>query len=220
VLLCVAILPVVAMAQSAPSTTQPVRGPARWEPEIAKLEAADARRPPPKHPIVFVGSSSIRLWKVQEAFADLPVLNRGFGGSVIEDATFYAPRIVFRYQPRAIVFYSGDNDLAAGHSPQRVADDFAKFHRAVRDHLPDVKLVVIGIKPSVKRVALMQKMHDANAQIRESLSADPHAVFIDVEPEMLGPDGKPRAELFRSDGLHMNEKGYEIWNRLLAPQLR
>ena len=90
---------------------------AKWEKEIAAFEAADQKQPPPKGGIVFVGSSSIRLWDVKKSFPGLPVINRGFGGSQIEDSTHFAERIVFPYEPCAVVFYAGDNDIASGKSP-------------------------------------------------------------------------------------------------------
>ena len=38
---------------------------------------------------------------------------------------------------------------------------------------------------------------------------------MDIDAPMIGPHGKPRAGLFREDGLHLNEKGYALWTRLL-----
>jgi lysophospholipase L1-like esterase len=201
------------------TTTRPT-GPARWEPDIAKFEAEDAKTPPPANPVLFVGSSSIRLWKVNEAFPNLPVLNRGFGGSDIPAVVYFAPRVVTRYKPKTIVFYSGDNDIAAGRSAEQVAEDFAELLAIVRKELPQTKLIVVGIKPSIARWKMIGAMRETNKRIKAMLDATPGAVLIDVEPDMLGPDGKPRAELFRDDGLHMNDKGYAIWNRLLEPYLK
>ena len=149
-----------------------------------------------------------------------PSAPRGFGGAEIADAILFAPRVVLKYKPRTIVFYSGDNDIAAGHSADQVADDFRQFMLLVRRDLPQTKLIVIGIKPSIARWKLSEQMREANRQIRELLAKDANAVYIDVEREMLGNDGKPRPEIFKSDGLHMNENGYAIWNRLLSPQLK
>jgi lysophospholipase L1-like esterase len=214
-----AILVGVASLLHGAQTTH-VAGPARWEAEIAKFEAEDMKSPPHADPIVFVGSSSIRLWKAADAFSDLPVINRGFGGSDIPAVTHFLPRIVTKYRPRAVVFYSGDNDIAAGRSGERVARDFDEFVQRVRKELPDAKLIVIGIKPSIKRWAMIEQMRDANRRIRATIQSTPGVVFIDVEPDMLGADGNPRAELFRDDGLHMNEQGYEVWNRLITPHIK
>src|SRR5207237_7468800 len=110
-----------------PSTAPQLDSSKKWEPEIAAFEDQDRRTPPPAHPIVFVGSSTIRFWKVNEAFPGLPVLNRGFGGSQIDDVNFYFDRVVARYQPSMIVCYSGDNDLNAGTSVARLVHDTRQF---------------------------------------------------------------------------------------------
>src|SRR5579884_2735715 len=112
-------------------TNQPV---SRWEKEIATFEAKDRTNPPPKHAILFVGSSTIRLWNVAHYFPGKQVINRGFGGSQIADVTQFADRIVFPYEPRQIVFYSGDNDLQAGKSPDEVFSDFQKLLKTIHEH--------------------------------------------------------------------------------------
>src|SRR6478672_9509999 len=119
----------------------------RWEADIRKFEEADRQSPPAPGQVVFVGSSSIRLWKLKESFPDVPVISRGFGGSQLGDAAKYAERIVTPYKPRVVVVYAGDNDLAAGKAPTVVRDDYKKFVAAVRGRQPDVKIVFIGIKP-------------------------------------------------------------------------
>ncbi len=134
----------------------------KFEPEIAAFEKQDRAMAPPANPIVFVGSSSIRKWKTADAFADLPVLNRGFGGSSISDAVIFAPRIVLPYRPRTIVFYAGDNDIADQKSPETVAADFAAFLTLVRRDLPETRVVVIGIKPSPEPLAAHRNVRDAN----------------------------------------------------------
>jgi lysophospholipase L1-like esterase len=193
----------------------------RWEGEIRKFEAADREHPPPKGGILFVGSSSIRLWtSLSEDFPNRNALNRGFGGSELEDSTHYADRIVVPYQPRIIVLYAGDNDLARGKTPQRVLEDYQSFVRRVRQKLPDVKIVYLAIKPSPARIALLEQMRAANDLIRRYLASQRNLSYVDVFTPMLGRDGTPRPELFGPDGLHMNRQGYELWKDLLAPELQ
>lgn len=192
----------------------------RWEPAIRAFEAQDRKTPPAKGGIVFVGSSSIRMWDVEKSFPGLGVLNRGFGGSQLADAVRYAERIVTPYQPRIVVLYAGDNDLAAGKSPAQLLDDFRQFAAKVHAALPDTRIVYLGIKPSLARWKLIDKVRDTNRRIRQYAARDPRLVFVDVEPPMLGPDGKPRAELFLPDGLHLNAEGYRIWADLLRPLLK
>lgn len=193
---------------------------APFEKEIEAFESADAKQPPPKNAVLFVGSSSIRLWTtLADDFPGIAVINRGFGGSEIADSTRYADRIVIPYHPRRIILYAGDNDLAKGKSPQQVADDFEAFVKKVRSALPDVPISYISIKPSLLRWKLVDKIRQANRLIRQYAAGQQNVDYIDVFAPMLAPDGSPRKELFRPDGLHLNRQGYELWTSILRPGL-
>ena len=197
---------------------QTPRNVAQWEPEIKAFEASDKTNPPPKHAIVFVGSSSIRFWKtLSKDFPDKQVINRGFGGSHVADSTAFAERIIFPYEPKLIVFYAGDNDLAEGSSVDQVVADYEAFVKKVREKLPDTTIAYISIKPSLLRWNLKDKMEAANAKIA-ALRGD-KLKFIDVYHAMLGEDGKPLPDIFVGDRLHMNAKGYEIWVPVVRKQL-
>jgi lysophospholipase L1-like esterase len=191
----------------------------RWEKEIAGLEKQDASSPAPKGGIVFVGSSSIRLWNLKKSFPDLDAINRGFGGSKIADSTHFAPRLVLKHAPRLVVFYAGDNDIGGGNSPEQVLADFKAFVAVVHKDLPKTRIAFIAIKPSIARWKLVDKIRQANTLVETFSKQDERLAFIDVFKPMLGEDGKPRAELFAKDGLHLNDKGYELWASLLKPQL-
>jgi lysophospholipase L1-like esterase len=195
-------------------------GPARFESEIAAFEKWDHQNAVPRDCILFVGSSTIRLWQTADAFPDLPVINRGFGGSTVADVNYFADRIVFKYKPRTIVFYSGDNDIAGGRTPDRVFDDFQTFAASVRERLPDTGLIYLAIKPSIARWKLWPKMQTVNARVKELANTNKQITYVDTSPPLLGGDGQPIKELFRDDGLHMSLKGYATWNGLLAPSLR
>jgi len=193
-------------------------GPHRFESSIVAFEKRDAQNPPPANPILFVGSSTIRFWNLEEAFPGSPVLNRGFGGSEVSDVLTYYDRVVARYRPRVIVFYSGDNDLAAGKSPTQVAADVCQFIQSVRQTLPpETRLIIIGVKPSIARWNLIEEGRETNRMVSDLVAADRRAIFIDVSPQVLGADGHPRAELFRGDGLHFGPMGYEILNEAVRP---
>lgn len=194
--------------------------PDKWEATIKKFEEADAAAKPAPGGIVFVGSSSIRLWKLSESFPDLPAINRGFGGSHLVDSAKYADRIVTSYQPRVVVLYAGDNDIAAGKSPETIRDDYKNFAAAVRAKLPCAKIVYISIKPSPSRWKLVDKAREANRLICEAQACDRCQSFVDVWPAMLGDDGQPRPELYVADKLHMTPQGYEVWTKLLRPHLQ
>ena len=191
----------------------------KWEKDIAAFEQKDKESPPPKNAVLFAGSSSIRRWDLKKSFPDLDAINRGFGGSQIADSTHFAPRIILKAEPRRIVFYAGDNDLAAGKSPESVRDDYKQFAARVRAKLPEAKIVFVSIKPSVLRWGLAEKMRTANTLIAGAMKDDPKQVFVDIWPAMLGPDGKPRRELFVFDGLHLSAEGYKVWAGLVKPHL-
>jgi lysophospholipase L1-like esterase len=191
----------------------------RWAKEMSGFEQQDRESPPPSGGIVFVGSSSIRLWDLSRSFPGMPIVNRGFGGSQIADSVAHVDLLVLKHKPRTVVFYAGDNDVAAGKTPQTVAADFKALVAKVRAALPEARVAFIAIKPSIQRWALVAKVREANALIRAQCEADPRLGFIDVDGPMLDWDEKPRADLFVADGLHLSPKGYELWTVLVRPFL-
>jgi len=192
----------------------------RFEADIKKFEAADKLHPPPVGEVVFVGSSSIRLWKLADSFPGMEVINRGFGGSHLADSARYADRIVTPYHPRAVVLYAGDNDLADGATPEQVRDAYREFVAKVRANLPKAPIIYIGIKPCESRWKLVDKVKAANQLIAEAQRGDSTQHFVDTFGPMLGADGLPRQELFQADKLHLNAEGYKVWAELLKPHLK
>lgn len=196
------------------------KGAERWESSIAKFEAEDRANAPAQGGIMFLGSSSIRGWDVKKWFPSLPVVNRGFGGSQIADSLYYAARIVVPRKPRIIVFYAGDNDIALGKTPNRVFADYQAFVATIHKHLPETKIVYIAIKPSIRRWGHVESMRKANRMIEELSAKGDLLEYVDIDTPMIGADGKPRKELFRQDGLHMNDAGYKIWTELVMPHVK
>lgn len=195
--------------------------PLPFENEIKAFEAADARQMPPRDAILFYGSSSIRLWKtLAQDFPDKTVINRGFGGSQTSDAIRYEPRVVAPYHPKQIVIYEGDNDLAAGKSPQQVAADFQRFVEITRKDLPQVRIDFISIKPCIARLKLIDQVREANRLVQEYAAKTPGVGYINIFDAMLGPDGKPRADLLQKDGLHCSPAGYAIWVKIVRDHLK
>lgn len=191
----------------------------RWEPAIAAFEAQDAENPPPKGGIVFVGSSTIRMWPTNEDFPELKIVNRGFGGSHTSDAVQYVDRIVFKYEPRLVVFYEGDNDLSYAKTPQTVFADTVQFFEKVHAALPDTKIIYVSIKPSIARWSLIDQIRETNALVRDYAAKHDYIHYFDTEPLVLGADGKPRPELFVADGLHFSREGYDVLNEKIEPLL-
>lgn len=215
-----AVAPLLILAAGLALAAMPATGSDRWEPDIRAFEARDREQMPPPGGIVFIGSSSIRGWDVAKSFPGLPVINRGFGGSQIADSVEFAGRIVIPYKPKSVVFYAGDNDIDAGKSPRQVLDDYREFVTKIHGALPDTKIIFIAIKPSLRRWNLVGTMREANQLVREYSRSDSKLAFVDVDPAMIGPDGKPRPELFVEDGLHMTAEGYRVWTELLRPFLQ
>ena len=196
--------------------------PDRWEATIKKFEDQDKVAPPPQNAIVFIGASSIVRWNLPESFPELgpKAINRGFGGSLAADSTRYADRIVIPYKPRIVVFYAGDNDVEANHTPDQIAGDFFAFEQKVHAALPRTQIIYISIKPSIRRWAWIEQIKGANALVKQYVAAHPQLTFVDIVPQMIGADGQPRKELLVEDGLHMTPEGYKIWNAALKPLLQ
>ncbi|MEX0819441.1 MAG: SGNH/GDSL hydrolase family protein [Pirellulaceae bacterium] len=191
----------------------------RWEATIQAFEEQDARQTPPKNGFLFVGSSSIRLWDLKKWFPDLNAINRGFGGSEVSDSVEFAERIILKYEPRVVVVYAGDNDIAHGKTPQRVRDDFQELVSLIHAKLPQTKIVYVAVKPSIKRWALIDRVRETNRLITELTAKAERLEFVDVDKPMIGSDDLPRKELFVADGLHLSDEGYAIWTSLVKPHL-
>jgi lysophospholipase L1-like esterase len=192
-----------------------------WD-EIQAFKKEDSLHPPLKNAILFVGSSSFNMWKsVQNDFPGYRIINRGFGGSSLPDVIHYQNDIIFPYNPKQVVIYCGENDLAASDtvSAELVAARFKQLFGSIRQKLPNVSIVFVSIKPSPSRQHLMPKMRATNTLIKQFLQQNRSVVFIDVYNKMLNGDGTPRQELFLEDSLHMNTKGYGIWQKSIKPHL-
>ncbi|WP_079726176.1 SGNH/GDSL hydrolase family protein [Pseudoxanthomonas indica] len=184
---------------------------------MQRFAAQDQAQPPPRDAVLFVGSSSIRLWdSLAQDFPDAVVINRGFGGSEVRDSTWYADRIVYPYHPSTVVLYAGDNDLANGRTAEQVGQDTATFIDRVHKRLPSARIVIISTKPSPSRAHLLEAQRQANALVQRA-AQQRGAVFVDVFTPMLDAQGQPRESLFIQDRLHMNASGYALWKQLLAP---
>lgn len=195
--------------------------PAFWQ-DIQHFRHLDSVQPPPAHPILFVGSSSFTKWTdVQNYFPGYTILNRGFGGSTLNDLLRYEEDVIFKYDPKQIVIYCGENDIASSDTVTSAVafDRFKKLYAEIRAMYPDVPVVYISMKPTPSRWQLRDRMMQSNKLIRNYLKKEKNAQFVNVWNAMLGPDGKPKPDIFIEDNLHMNAKGYAIWQKILQPYL-
>jgi lysophospholipase L1-like esterase len=190
--------------------------------EIQQFKKSDSIHFPPKNAILFVGSSSFRKWTdVQDYFPAYTVINRGFGGSTLPDVIRYANDIIFPYKPKQIVIYCGENDLASADSisSEIVFDRFKQLFLLIRVQLPNVPIAFVSMKPSPSREKLWPKMIEGNSLIKKYLMTQKHTAFIDVYHAMFNMDGTVMKDIFIEDNLHMNAKGYVIWQKIIAPYL-
>ncbi len=190
--------------------------------DIQHFKKQDSLHFPPAHAILFVGSSSFTKWTdVQDYFPGYTIINRGFGGSSLPDVIRYADDIIFPYDPKQIVIYCGENDLAASDTvtANMVFSRFTQLFDLIRNKMPKVPIAFISLKPSPSRANLMGKMTDANTMIKDFLKNKNNAAFIDVYSKMLNADGSPIKDIFIEDNLHMNAKGYAIWKKIITPYL-
>jgi len=215
-ILSVMLLPVLSVVRD----QTPELAPERWEETIAKFEERDRETPPPDSPLLFTGSSTVVQWKtVAEDMPFAPVINRGFGGSQVSDLLYYVDRVIIAYRPRMVVIYSGDNDISAGKDPALVLADYAAVEARIHAALPETTLVIVSVKPSVKRWHLAEPMLQLNALLPQWTAQRERTEYLSVWDEMLGEDGQPRPELY-SDGLHMTPEGYRIWTEVMRPRLQ
>ena len=192
----------------------------RWDAEVAAFARMDASNAPPSRPVVFVGSSTVRAWETLAAdLPGQPVLNRGFGGCHLSDVNHHFDRVVAVYRPRAIVLYAGDNDLVEGKTAGQVAADLAEFRRLVRERVPGARCAFLAIKPSPKRVSALDVQREANALAAGQVRGDSQWTVLDTFTPLLDAGGRPDADLFRDDNLHLNAEGNRRWARVIRPWL-
>ncbi|MGX5818738.1 SGNH/GDSL hydrolase family protein [Chitinophaga lutea] len=192
----------------------------RYDKDISRFKSKDSVSMPAPGGVLFVGSSSFTRWKeLENVFRSYGAINRGFGGSQLKDAIYYAEDIVYPYKPRQVVIYSGENDIAAGVSADATAERFRIFFSLLRKHLPAARISYISIKPGPTRAKFIPQVKEANKLIAEFLEKQPNTDFIDVFGSMVKADGQPKGEIFVEDGVHMNQQGYDIWIGILKPYL-
>ncbi len=193
-----------------------------FEPEINYYRQVDTVGQLPENPILFIGSSSIKNWiKLDSVFVGYPILNRGFGGSTFEDVINYADDVILKYDPKQIVIYCGENDFAAVDTitPEIVFSRFVNLISVIRNKYTDVPIVYISLKPSPSKINMMHKIIAFNSMVAVYSAQQNNITFANIYSRMLTPDGQPDTSYFYDDKLHMNEKGYGVWNEVVRPLL-
>lgn len=213
------------LAQAATKTFVPVPASEGASREINAFQEADQKQMPPTGAVLFMGSSSIRIWTtLAQDFSEIPVINRGFGGSFIHESTRYADRIAIPYKPKIIVLCAGTNDLAYGNEkPAQVLQDYKDFVTNIHAALPDTRIVYLTINPTVARWKQESKNLEVNHLIEEfsieNNSKTEKLNFIDPHSQLLTADNQPQPSLLQADGLHFNTEGYKVWKSLIKPRI-
>jgi len=193
--------------------------PLKFDADIAAYKRADQASPPAPGQVLFVGSSSIRLWDTKAAFPNIRSLNRGFGGAIFDELLLYADQIVFPYKPSTIVLYCGENDIHQGWNPASTEDQLKIFLKRLKKACPGTPVIFVSAKYSLSRAALYQGIHELNQRVANLAAQTPELTFVDAATPLLGADRQPRAELFLGDRLHLNSEGYAIWQGLVSEAL-
>ena len=195
--------------------------PAKWEHEILHYEKQDRKKSPPENPVLFLGSSSVRLWRLKKFFPDHHscCLNRGFGGSGLPDVLHFFDRLVTPYQPKAMVFYAGENDIGHGSNADVVIENCHRFVERLHHEQPRCELLILPIKPSPTLWGKWLEIKVVNEAIAHLTEQDARVETVDTATPMLGRDGFPRPELYMRDHLHMSPVGYALWTDLTRPWL-
>lgn len=193
----------------------------RWEPDIAAFEASDQQSPPPDDAILFVGSSSIRLWEtLADDFAGLPVFQRGFGGALLRDVLHFAPRIILPYRPRQVIVYGGSLDLRHGSAPEDVADDLLRLTALIREALPRTTVGFISLKPSLAKWESIGLDVQVNELVQRRAEGEPGLEYVDIFGPMTAESVPPPARYFVADRNHLSREGYALWADIIRPFLR
>lgn len=194
--------------------------PNRFENDIRAFEREDEKNFPQEGSVLFVGSSSIRMWNsLEEDFEGMKVIKRGFGGSTAADVLHFYDRIITPYKPAAIVYFEGSNDLGAGLAPEQVVEDIRTFIEKVQADLPDTRIIILSVKVSISRKEGIPLVMETNKLLEQMVNTYEEVEYIDVHSCMLEPDGMPKKSIFLPDNTHMNRDGYRLWTREVKPVL-
>ena len=190
----------------------------KWKDDVDRLISIDHGFQDGDDLFLFTGSSSIVMWKnIRDQFPDNKIINNGFGGSQMHELLYFLEELVINYKPAKVFIYEGDNDISEGRTTNNIMKSTKKITRIIKHKLPGTKIYYISPKPSIARWELKEQYISLNTRLNKYALKNKGVFFIDVWNPMLTEDGSLNSELFISDGLHMNQKGYEIWSKAVKP---
>ncbi len=221
------VLPAVCCAQDNSVAADPLsqyrkQSQDKWEAEIVKLEKLDQQQPDPRDPVLFIGSSSIRLWKsLAEDMAPRTVINRGYGGAKFSDLAVYVDRLVQPHEFQAVVIFVA-NDIVGKEEDKTVMEVARLFKYVVarvRAKSATAPIFLIAITPTPSRFKAWPQIREANEALEAACKAEPLLHFIATEKHYLDGEGKPIPKYFVEDMLHQNNDGYSLWARIVRESL-
>ncbi len=193
----------------------------KWGASIVKYEKKDSVSMPESGGILMLGSSSFTIWQdVGDYFPGKNMVNRGFGGSQMSDVLFFKERLILPYHPRQVILYEGENDIAAGEKPDSIFAELLQLVEWTREQIPGIQISLVSMKPSPKRWELKETMLVMNQKLMQFAANNEDIDFINIWDPLLEPNGVPVNENYRKDFLHLDAKGYEIWQKAMAPYLK
>ena len=205
-----------------PTDTEDLQEPPEiWRNEIKRLRRRVGKLTDQENLIAFYGSSSIRLWvNMQRDLEPMNVLNLGFGGSSFAWCIHYFEEVFKDVHPSKIVLYAGENDLSEGRAPQEVMADCKELVHMIYNRYPNIELALISLKPSVEREALIPLIMETNLLLSKYMITELNAQYINVFGQMITTENRPIPELYMSDGLHLNKRGYALWSGAIKKALQ
>lgn len=214
ILLCLTLLSCSIMAAEYPATD-------RWKITMGGFQLEDEIIGERPGAIVATGSSSMRFWdhRIHKDLSPLTIISRGFGGSNMNDVLAFLDTLVLKHKPRAVMLYEGDNDVAQGVPVEVILETFGNAIGKIHAQDSNIRIYLLSVKPSISRAEMWPTMLEVNEGLESMAKADQRITYIDVATPMLNADGSIRDDLFVSDQLHMNQKGYDIWRNVVAPVL-
>ncbi len=176
--------------------------------------------------VLFLGDSITDLWQGEgrpvwhSNFAPLAAANFGIGGDKVENVLWRVRNgELDRIAPRVVVLLIGTNNLGSNSVEDILATQLeliVEIHR----HLPKTKVLLLGVFP---RVDSWSKDFRGNIEpINQGLArlADGHFIhFLNIGDLFKSPAGGISPKIMH-DGLHLTEKGYEIWAGAMLPTLK
>lgn len=194
---------------------------AAWEKEMAAFKKMDEENPPQAGLTLFVGSSTFTVWKsMQEDMPDIPLINRGFGGSQVTDLIEHFDTVIAPYNPKQIVIYEGDNDLASSKTPELVLSNYKKLLERIREQYAQVPVTVVSVKPSEARRDVIGKMNELNQKLNVWASLTENLYYLNTFDITVNGEGRPIPEYYQKDNLHLNQNGYKAWARKIAEHIK